>query len=96
MKQDGHWRVRYLGSATYMPLVSGSDHIDVKYQTSWYSLNAAPEPVEKGGTIRVTGRLYRWRDVAGPAPNAPVYMASYKGSGTYDASDTRADYVDVR
>ncbi|MEV3921234.1 hypothetical protein [Actinomadura coerulea] len=79
--KDAHWRVRYPGSGLTMPAVSSTDFVDVKYRTQWYDFNASPEPVKKGGTITVKGRLYRFRDTAGPGPNAPVYVY-FKAAGT--------------
>ncbi|GAA1840834.1 hypothetical protein GCM10009736_03130 [Actinomadura bangladeshensis] len=80
-KKDGYWRARYAGNAEYMPAVSGTDYIDIKYRTQWYNFNASPEPVKKGATITVKGQLYRFRDVAGPGPHAPVYVY-FKRAGT--------------
>lgn len=80
-KKDGYWRARYAGNAEYMPAVSGTDYIDIKYRTQWYNFNASPEPVKKGATITVKGQLYRFRDTAGPGPHAPVYVY-FKRAGT--------------
>ncbi|TDD89592.1 hypothetical protein E1293_04335 [Actinomadura darangshiensis] len=80
-KKDGYWRARYAGSAEYMPAVSGTDYIDIKYRTQWYNFNASPEPVKKGGTITVKGQLYRFRAEAGPGPHAPVFVY-FKKAGT--------------
>ncbi|MEV0661830.1 hypothetical protein ACIBI3_04400 [Actinomadura luteofluorescens] len=79
--KDAYWRVRYPGSILTMPTVSNVDFVDVKYRTEWYIFNASPEPVKKGGTITVKGQLFRFRDVAGPAPNAPVYVY-FRRAGT--------------
>lgn len=79
--KDAYWRVRYPGSLLTMPAVSTVDFVDVKYRTEWYVFNASPEPVKKGGTITVKGQLFRFRDLAGPAPNAPVYVY-FRRAGT--------------
>ncbi|MFI0410391.1 hypothetical protein [Actinomadura sp. 3N508] len=81
VNKDGYWRARYAGSELNTPAVAPADYIDVKYRTQWYDFNASPEPVKKGGTITVKGLLYRFRDVAGPGPNAPVYVY-FKRSGS--------------
>ncbi|MEU4823330.1 hypothetical protein AB0H37_15800 [Actinomadura sp. NPDC023710] len=72
--KDAYWRVRYPGSDLNMPVISDLRYVEVKYRTQWYDFNASPEPVKKGGSITVKGRLYRFRDAAGPGPNAPVYV----------------------
>ncbi|MFD0539101.1 hypothetical protein ACFQY7_40630 [Actinomadura luteofluorescens] len=79
--KDAYWRVRYPGSLLTMPSVSTVDFVDVKYRTEWYVFNASPEPVKKGGTITVKGQLFRFRDLASPAPNAPVYVY-FRRAGT--------------
>jgi hypothetical protein len=92
-KKDGYWRARYPGSAEYMPLLTGTDYVDVKYRTQWYNFNASPEPVKKGATITVKGQLYRFRDVAGPGPNAPVYVY-FKRAGTTTYTQVAATQTD--
>ncbi|MEU9842669.1 hypothetical protein AB0C69_26005 [Actinomadura sp. NPDC048032] len=79
--KDAYWRVRYPGSLLTMPAVSSVDFVDVKYRTEWYVFNASPEPVRKGGTLAVKGQLFRFRDLASPAPNAPVYVY-FRRAGT--------------
>ncbi|MFA1540351.1 hypothetical protein [Actinomadura monticuli] len=83
-KKDGYWRARYAGDSEYMPVVSGTHYIDIKYRTHIYHYNASPEPVKKGGTITVKGLLYRFRDVAGAGPNANIHIYfKPKGSSTW-------------
>ncbi|MEO3830314.1 hypothetical protein [Actinomadura sp. B10D3] len=91
--KDVYWRVRYPGSALNAPVVSGTDYVDVKYRTQWYNFNASPEPVRKGATITVKGQLYRFRDVAGPGPNAPVYVY-FKPAGTSTWTQVAATKTD--
>ncbi|MEU8118788.1 hypothetical protein AB0C21_08760 [Spirillospora sp. NPDC049024] len=91
--KDAYWRVRYPGSDLNMPVVGPTDFVDVKYRTQWYNFNASPEPVKKGGTITVKGQLYRFRDVAGPGPNAPVYVY-FKAAGTSTYKQVAATKTD--
>ncbi|MFG2020829.1 hypothetical protein [Actinomadura geliboluensis] len=79
--QDGYWRVRYQGDALNAGLISWADYIDVKYRTYMASFNASPEPVSKGKTITVKGRLYRYRPASSVAPGAKISVY-FKASGT--------------
>ncbi|MEV4001291.1 hypothetical protein [Actinomadura sp. NPDC049753] len=92
--KDAYWRVRYPGSDLTMPVVSNTDFVDVKYRTQWYNFNASPEPVKKGATITVKGQLYRFRDVPGPGPNAPVYVY-FKAAGTSTYKQVAATKTDA-
>ncbi|SNR42132.1 hypothetical protein [Actinomadura mexicana] len=92
--KDAYWRVRYPGSDLTMPAISNVDFVDVKYRTQWYDFNVSPEPVKKGGVITVKGRLYRFRDVAGPGPNAPVYVY-FQRAGTSTWTQMAATKTDA-
>lgn len=90
---DGYWRIRYDGDAAHLPSVSGSDYVDVKYQTAIKSFNASPEPVVKGKTITVSGTLQRYVSAWGPLGGKTVYLYfrpykatawSYMGVATSD------------
>ncbi|WP_433465661.1 hypothetical protein [Spirillospora sp. CA-128828] len=91
--KDAYWRVRYPGSELNAPAVSQTDHVDVKYRTQWSNFNASSEPVKKGATITVKGRLYRFRSVSGPGPNAPVHVY-FKRAGTTTYSQVAATKTD--
>ncbi|WP_149260648.1 hypothetical protein [Actinomadura sp. K4S16] len=92
--KDADWRVRYPGSVLNTPAVSVVDHVDVKYRTEWHYFNASPEPVKKGKAITVKGQLYRFRDKAGPGPNAPVYVY-FKAAGTSTYKQVAATKTDA-
>ncbi|MGH3391606.1 MAG: hypothetical protein ACRDOO_22270 [Actinomadura sp.] len=72
--KDGYWRLRYEGDGYHLPATGGSDHVDVKYRTSLSSFNAAPEPVAKGKTITVSGKLNRYVTAWGPLGGKTVYI----------------------
>jgi hypothetical protein len=83
-QRDGYWRAYVPDDDGYLviPSVSNADHVDVKYRTWWTDFNASPEPVKKGATITVKGRLHRDKNgVQGPGPHAPVYVY-FKRAGT--------------
>lgn len=76
-QRDGYWRAMVPDDDGYLVIssVSDADHVDVKYRTWWTDDNASPEPVKKGATITVKGRLHRDKNgVQGPGPHAPVYV----------------------
>jgi hypothetical protein len=93
---DGTWEARYAGDATHLP-TTASDYVDVKYRTSISSFNAAPEPVAKGKTITVSGKLNRYVSAWGPLGGKTVYIYfrpygatawSYMGVATSDKFGT--------
>ena len=70
--RDGYWRVRYAGSSAYRPAMSGTDFVDARYRTAITSFNAGPEPVRKGRTLTVQGKLSRYVGGWKPGSGAPV------------------------
>lgn len=72
--RDGYWRARFIGGADHLSSVSATDYVDVKYRTSISSFNAAPEPVKKGATLTVSGKLNRYVSVWGPLGGKTVYI----------------------
>jgi hypothetical protein len=92
-RRDGYWRLSYDGDTTHMPSVSVPDYVDVKYRTSISSFNASPEPVKKGRTITVSGKLNRYVGAWGALGGKTVYIyfrsygspyRYYKGVATSD------------
>ncbi|MEU8798307.1 hypothetical protein [Spirillospora sp. NPDC048819] len=80
--EDGYWRVRYPGNTEYMPAVSGSDYVDVKYRTHIQYYNVSPEPVRKGAYVTVKGQLFRYMPQGGiPGPGVNIHMY-FKPSGS--------------
>ncbi|MFC4908549.1 carboxypeptidase regulatory-like domain-containing protein [Actinomadura gamaensis] len=75
-KADGRWWVAYdgrrpgTGKPSYdLPSTSERFFVDTRYKTAIPSLNASPEPVRKGRTLTVKGRVTKlvgtWRPGAG-------------------------------
>lgn len=79
--RDGYWRVRYAGSSAYRPAMSGADFVDARYRTAITSFNAAPEPVRKGRTLTVQGKLSRYVGGWKPGSGAPVKIY-FRRAGT--------------
>ncbi|TMQ94218.1 hypothetical protein ETD83_24290 [Actinomadura soli] len=71
-------------------LTGPSDHVDVRYRTRILDFNAAPEPVNKGGTVTVVGTLQRettgWLTYASKA--VKFYFLP-KGSSTWTYMGTQ-------
>jgi hypothetical protein len=67
--RDGYWRAAVVDDGDYLAAVGGSKHVVPRTPTRIGSFNASPEPVRKGRTITVTGRLQRhtsaWTNLAG-------------------------------
>ncbi|MEU5881129.1 hypothetical protein [Spirillospora sp. NPDC047279] len=79
--QDGYWRAFYGGPSGNMSDItgddasySGSDYVDVRYRTAFTSFNASPEPVKKGATVTVGGKLNRYMGGWKPGPGASVSL----------------------
>ncbi|MFP3968268.1 hypothetical protein SMC26_38640 [Actinomadura fulvescens] len=88
-RRTGHWRVAYTGgtegnaspTTPDAAVTSWADRVDVKYRTAFASLNASPEPVRKGRTLTVSGRLNRLVGSWKPAGGATVYVY-FKAKGS--------------
>lgn len=79
-KEDGHWRI-VLPGRKYVPRVETEFFVDTKYSTTG-RINASPEPVKKGKSITVRGKLTN-KDLA-PLPGVRVSIYFHaKGSGTW-------------
>ncbi|MFI0448267.1 hypothetical protein [Actinomadura sp. 6N118] len=79
--RDGYWRVIVDDPHRYLPGPSAPTFVDVRHRTAFTSFNASPEPVKKGRTLTISGKLNRhvgsWR----PGPGAKVYVY-FKANGT--------------
>jgi hypothetical protein len=73
-ERDGYWRATVADGFMYLPSVSAADYVDVKYRTSISSFNASPEPVAKGRTITVDGKLNRYVSSWGALGGKTVYV----------------------
>ncbi|HEV7932124.1 MAG TPA: hypothetical protein VGP70_07355 [Actinomadura sp.] len=73
-QRDGHWRAVVDEYAAYLASNSAADYVDVKYRTSISSFNASPEPVAKGRTITVGGKLNRYVSSWGALGGKTVYV----------------------
>ncbi|MCP2338022.1 carboxypeptidase-like regulatory domain-containing protein [Actinomadura rupiterrae] len=93
---DGYWRVDYAGTYANMPSYnpdrpssSRPVFVDVRYRTAISSFNASPEPVTRGRTLTVKGKITKftgtWRPGAGAA--VVIYFQA-KGSKTWKAVAT--------
>ncbi|GAA3986507.1 hypothetical protein GCM10023085_80790 [Actinomadura viridis] len=90
--RDGYWRARYDGGpymggggttvGTDEPSSGWADHVDVRYATRISSFNASPEPVRKGATITVQGRLDRLVGSWKPAAAGAAINIYFKPSGS--------------
>lgn len=82
--RDGYWRLVVPRSDYAEPSVSGTDYIDVRYRTKILDFNAAPEPVNKGGTVTVMGSLYRETDRWKPYASKTIkFYFLPRGSSTW-------------
>jgi hypothetical protein len=68
------------GAGPYRFAESFTDQINARYRTQITSFNAAPEPVKKGATLTVSGKLERYASVWGPVDGVPVSVY-FKPSG---------------
>lgn len=89
---SGAWRWSFAGSSTSAPSVSSGDGVTL-YKVAELSVNASPEPVAKGGTLSVTGRLTRATSDEATTfngyANQPVRLQFRKyGSSTYSTVKT--------
>jgi hypothetical protein len=73
-ERDGYWRAAVDEDGYHLPSVSAADYVDVKYRTSISSFNASPEPVAKGRTITVGGKLNRYVSSWGALGGKTVYI----------------------
>ncbi|MBO2449329.1 hypothetical protein J4573_19670 [Actinomadura barringtoniae] len=77
---DGQWRAVYRGGGSGnaspytddAPSVSPADYVKVRFYTRIASFNASPEPVRKGRTLAVQGRLERLVGTWKPGSGATV------------------------
>ncbi len=94
---DGYWRVRYAGATPSQgswddPSVTSSFYVDVKYKTAVSSFDASPEPVKKGRTLTVKGKITKftgsWQPAAGTTLTVyfkPSGSSKWKAMGTTKA-----------
>ncbi|MGI8333577.1 hypothetical protein ACRYCC_26795 [Actinomadura scrupuli] len=81
--RDGYWRVVTAG-AEELPAVSPAQYVDVRYRTAISSFNASPEPVRKGRTLTVSGKLSRYVSSWGAFGGQKIYVYFQpKGSTTF-------------
>ncbi|WP_026412482.1 carboxypeptidase regulatory-like domain-containing protein [Actinomadura oligospora] len=100
--RDGYWQVRYDGGYSYLPVppwgvryafdepsTSGRVFVDTAIATRISSFNASPEPVRKGRTLTVKGRVTKqvgtWK--AGAGATLTVYFKP-SGSSKWKAMGT--------
>jgi hypothetical protein len=63
----GTWSVSFAGNSSYAPTASGGDSVAVVHKATHLTANAGPEPVRKGRTLTVTGKLTHRTNVRGAA-----------------------------
>ncbi|MFC4908546.1 carboxypeptidase-like regulatory domain-containing protein [Actinomadura gamaensis] len=93
---DAYWRVAYDGTSLDRPaynldLASTGKpvYVDVRYRTAITSLNASPEPVRKGRTITVKGRITKYTGTWQPGSGAAVVISFLpRGAKTWKAVAT--------
>ncbi len=95
---SGTWRWSFAGSSTSVGSTSGADSVTL-YKVSKLTVNAAPEPVVKGGKLTVTGRLTRATTDAASTfagyAKQPVKLQFRKsGSSTY--TTVKTVYTDAK
>jgi hypothetical protein len=54
---SGVWSTQFAGTSNYAAVRSDGDYVPVVTRTTALTANATPEPVKKGGTVTVVGRL---------------------------------------
>lgn len=89
--RDGYWRATYHGDSANgsnvipdMYGASAADYVDVRYRTAISSFNASPEPVGKGRTLTVSGKLSRYVSSWGAFGGQKIYVYFQpKGSTTF-------------
>ncbi|RFU43541.1 hypothetical protein DZF91_00665 [Actinomadura logoneensis] len=96
-RSDGTWWVSFSGGAGIggtLDEPSGTSHlfVDAKYKTAISSFNASPEPVKKGRTLTVKGRITKqaakWQPGAGATLTVyfkPSGSSKWKAMGTTKA-----------
>ncbi|MXQ65338.1 hypothetical protein, partial [Actinomadura rayongensis] len=82
--KKGTWRATYAGNATYTPATSTGDEVVVGTRTAFASgFNASPEPVRKGASLKVAGKLNRYvGDRWVHAGSGAVIQIQFKASGS--------------
>lgn len=100
--KDGYWRAWYGGGPFGNASSETQDqesfgrpgYVDVRYGTRFTSFDASPEPVRKGKTITVAGRLQRntggWK-AAGAGATVNVYFRAKGASKWTLAGDAKTD-----
>ncbi|RMI41912.1 hypothetical protein EBO15_21620 [Actinomadura harenae] len=91
---DGHWRARFEGNTPSHgswddPSTTASFYVDTKYKTAITSFDASPEPVKKGRTLTVKGKITKFTGAWQPAAGAAltIYFKP-KGSTKWKAMGT--------
>ncbi|MFC8731648.1 hypothetical protein ACFT5B_04235 [Luteimicrobium sp. NPDC057192] len=73
-KTTGVWSAQYAGTSSYAAVRSTGDYVVVSKRKTHLTVNASPEPVKKGGTVTVVGRLTHATSVRGT-----LHYTAYQG-----------------
>jgi hypothetical protein len=73
-KTTGTWSAQFAGTSSYAAVRSNGDNVVVSKKKTHLTVNASPEPVKKGGTVTVAGKLTHATSVRGT-----LHYTAYKG-----------------